>query len=83
MLLATLVRVPFHSVLLYRSRHSCDGKAGHDGRLPDPVGRLLQSVVIGLLGPNSIEKCWLEFWLEKPLEFWLQIPCTKKMFKNG
>ena len=22
------------------------------------------------------------FWLEKPLEFWLEIPYTKKMFKN-
>ena len=31
------------------------------------------------LGPNSIEKFWLEFWLEKPLEFWLDIPYTKKM----
>ena len=27
------------------------------------------------LGPNSIEKFWLEFWLE--------IPYTTKMFKNG
>ena len=35
--------------------------------------------LLGLLGPNSIEK----FWLEKPLEFWLEIPYTKKMFKNG
>ena len=35
------------------------------------------------LGPNSIEKIWLEFRLEKPLEFWLEIPYTKKMFKNG
>ena len=24
-----------------------------------------------------------EFWLEKQLEFWLEIPNTKKMFKNG
>ena len=29
-------------------------------------------------GPNSIEHCWLEFWLEKTLEFWLEIPYTKK-----
>ena len=35
-----------------------------------------------LQGPNSIEKNWLEFWLEKPLEFRLEIPYTKKMFKN-
>ena len=34
-------------------------------------------------GPNSIEKIWLEFWLEKPLEFWLEISYTKKMFKNA
>ena len=25
-------------------------------------------------GPNSIEECWLEFWLEKSLEFRLEIP---------
>ena len=35
------------------------------------------------LGHNSIGKFWLEFRLEKPLEFWLEIPYTKKMFKNG
>ena len=28
----------------------------------------------GHLGPNSIETFWLEFWLEKRLEFWLEIP---------
>ena len=27
-----------------------------------------------LQGPNSIEKYWLELWLEKSLEFWLEIP---------
>ena len=27
-------------------------------------------------GPNSIEKIWLEFWLEKPLEVWLEISGT-------
>ena len=26
-----------------------------------------------LLGPNSTEIFGLEFWLEKPLEFWLEI----------
>ena len=26
------------------------------------------------LGPNSIEKIWLEYWLEKSLEFLLEIP---------
>ena len=35
------------------------------------------------LGPNSIEKIWFEFRLEKPLEFWLEIPYTKKTFKDG
>ena len=35
------------------------------------------------LGSNSIEIFWLEFWPEKSLEFWLEIPYTKKMFKNG
>ena len=29
-----------------------------------------------VLGPNSIEKIWLGFWLEIS-------PYTKKMFKNG
>ena len=33
-------------------------------------------------GPNSIEKLYLEFRLEKPLEFWLEIPYTKKKLKN-
>ena len=28
------------------------------------------------LGPNSIEQFLLEFWLEKSLEFWLEIPHT-------
>ena len=31
------------------------------------------------LGPNSIGN----FWLEKPLEFWLEIPYTNKKLKNG
>ena len=26
------------------------------------------------LGPNSIENFWLEFWLEKSPEFWIEIP---------
>ena len=37
------------------------------------------------LGPNSIEKFWLEFWvefwLEKSLEFWLEIPYTVNVQK--
>ena len=35
------------------------------------------------LGGKSIETFWLEFRLEKPLEFWLEIPPTKKTVKNG
>ena len=31
------------------------------------------------LGPNSIEKFWLEVWFEKPLELWLDM----KIFING
>ena len=34
------------------------------------------------LGPNSIETLWHEFWLEKLLEFRLEIPYTGKMFKK-
>ena len=34
------------------------------------------------LGGNSIEKIWLEFRLENPLEFRLEIPYTKKKLKN-
>ena len=48
---------------------------------PGPAGRRKGSEA--RLGPNSIEKFWLEFRLEKLLEFWLEIPHTKKMFKNG
>ena len=35
------------------------------------------------LGGNSIENFWLQFRVEKPLEFWLEIPYTKKTLKNG
>ena len=28
----------------------------------------------GTLWGDSIETFWLEFWLEKSLEFWLEIP---------
>ena len=38
---------------------------------------------IGYQGPNSIENNCLNFWLEKSLKFWLEIPHTKKLFKNG
>ena len=33
-------------------------------------------------GPNSIENILANFRLEKSLEFWLEIPYTKKTFKN-
>ena len=35
-------------------------------------------------GPIQMKKFWLEFWLEKSLEFWPEIllHCTKKMFIN-
>ena len=35
------------------------------------------------LGAQFNRKIWLEFRLEKQLEFWLPIPYTKKTFKNG
>ena len=34
-------------------------------------------------GADSIEKFWLKFWLEKSLEFWLEISSIEKKFKNG
>ena len=34
-------------------------------------------------GADSIEKFWLKFWLEKSLEFWLEISSIEKNFKNG
>ena len=34
-------------------------------------------------GPIQQKFFWLEFWFEKSLEFWLEIPHTKKMFRNG
>ena len=35
------------------------------------------------LGPNSIGNFWLKLWLEKSLEFWLEIPYNKKKLTNG
>ena len=57
-------------------------------RLEDGLGevvvaaeqRRVQAVV--LMGPNSIETFLLEFWLEKSLEIWLEIPYTKKKLTN-
>ena len=43
----------------------------------------LLCIKLHLEGRDSIEKLWLEFWLEKTLEYLLEIPYTKKMFKKG
>ena len=48
----------------------------------DPASELDERIRTEAAGVNSIETFWLEFWLEKPLEIWLEIPYTKKMFKN-
>ena len=48
---------------------------------PGPAGR--RKGIEARLGPNSMEKFSLEFRLEKSLEFWLEIPYNKKLFKNG
>ena len=34
-------------------------------------------------GGNSIKQNWLEFYLQKRFEFWLEIPYTITKFKNG
>ena len=49
---------------------------GAPAKIKSRFGRpSLDDVFLALcLGPNSIEKVWLDFWLEKPLEFWLEIP---------
>ena len=49
----------------------------------DDVAALRVEVPEVWVGPNSIETFWLELWLAKPLEFWLEIPYTLKMLKNG
>ena len=49
-------------------------QAEDDEALVGPVGPLGQLGAQGLLGPNSIEI----FWLEKSLEFRLEIPYTEK-----
>ena len=48
------------------------------GRLPARHAAVvgLREGVLAALGPNSKETIWLEFRLEKPLEFWLKIPDT-------
>ena len=50
------------------AQHQGDFHRAGAGRAEDDEGVAL--------GPNSIEKFWLEFWLKKP-------PYTKKTFKNG
>ena len=37
--LSILIHVPFDAGVLYRPRHGCNGKAGRDGRLANPVER--------------------------------------------
>ena len=51
-----------------------DVDGGEDGEQhePDPQEDV-DLLVDDVLGPNSIEISWLEFRLEKPLEFWLEI----------
>ena len=55
------------------------GAAG-EGVLLTPVPPL--TPIAALLGGNSIEQFQLESQLEKSLEVWLEIPYTKKKFKN-
>ena len=60
---------------------AADGGAAHLGhvhRRPRPREDLADRV----LGPDSDRKIQLEFWLEKSLESWLEIPYTKKKFNN-
>ena len=67
------------------SRHEEDDAEGR-ARSPAAVALLAASLTLLLsvaLGPNSIDIFGLEFRLKKPLEFCLEIPYTKKMFKNG
>ena len=59
-----------------------DGRDWRDGRVYEARHEQVVHECVAL-GPNSIEKIWLEFWLEKPLEVWLEMSYTKKMFKNG
>ena len=69
-----------------RDRHGVPEEgAGHgeDGRvLPaqdgDEGARAQEGRGVGREAGNSIEICWLEFWLEKPHTFLLEIPYTKK-----
>ena len=64
------------------------GEFGGDGVKEEgeaPLDAVLEALgkVVGVLGVNSIETFQLEFWLEKSLEFCLEIPHTKKKLKNG
>ena len=53
--------------------------AGIDARLQrQHHARFEDHVFVGDQGGNSIEKCQLEFQLEKSLEFWLDVPYTVK-----
>ena len=66
---------------------------GHDGPEMQFVWSVtgisfFAGVVFGAYSHGSREaiqsnKYFLDFLLEKPLEFWLEIPYTNKKFKNG
>ena len=53
--------------------------------LPFDVGAafLGEDVLDGAGAQFNRKHFWLQFRLEKSLEFWLEIPHNKKMFKNG
>ena len=47
----------------------------------DPAAGVILAQNVRLQGSNSIEKFYLEFWLGKPPEFWLEISYTRKCSK--
>ena len=46
-----------------------------------PAAFLGEERILDALGPNSTEQFQLEFWIEKSLEFCLEIPYKKKIRK--
>ena len=42
------------------------------------LDEVLVGPLVGALGGNSIENNCFQFWLEKPLEFWLEILYIKE-----
>ena len=63
-------------------RELVQGRPENGPPLADLSDEVCPNFQLDTLGPNSIETFWLEFWLEKSLEFWLEIPNNKKMFKK-